>query len=52
MMMSTALAVVLLVAGAVLAGAAALGVTHQRVQLTPLALALGLAAAALRLWPP
>jgi hypothetical protein len=51
-MLATALVVVMLVAGAVLAIAASLGVTHQRVQLVPLALGLGLAAAALRLWPP
>jgi len=43
---------VLLLAALLLLLAAAGGVVHQRVQLVPLALALGVLAYILRLWPP
>jgi hypothetical protein len=48
-----ALVLVLLMAAIALLLAAAFGVTHQRVQLVPLALALALMVPlAARLWPP
>jgi hypothetical protein len=46
------LALVLLIVALVLLFAAAFGVTHSKVQLVPLALALALLAHVLRLWPP
>jgi hypothetical protein len=46
------LVLLLLLLALVLLGAASFGVTHQRVQLVPLAGALVLLTYLLRLWPP